>query len=399
MSATPRWRPALATQALLLQVAWVGVRVMLGYRALELGADAPFIAVLASAFAAPALVGSVLVGRLAGRVGGAVVVALGSVLVAVGCALPLSAPTQSWVLLVAAGIVGLGSVGVFVGQQTYVASRTRGRASDGDFGTLATAGSLGQLVGPPVVTGAAVLAATPRAPDTTIGLLVCSIAAACSVLPALLLRAADRSTASQAPEPVAPQGSLAVLRTPGLWRAILVSSAMLVTMDLLYTFLPAWAAERGIDAAVVGALLSLRALVSVASRLGLARLVARFGRKMLIVVSMALGVGALALLPMSDATAAIAVMVALGICLGLPQPLTLAWVVQITAERDHGAALGLRMAGNRLGQTAIPLAMTAVAGASGASGVIWGNAAVLAVATVLAALSSPGGPQPARLRR
>lgn len=383
---------------LLLQVAWVGARLMLGYRALELGADAAFIAVLASAFAAPALAGSVVVGRLAGRHGGGIVTLLGSSLVVVGCVVPLVAPAP-WLLLAAAAIVGLGSVGVFVGQQAFVAHRTRGRSSDGEFGTLATAGSLGQLVAPPLVTGVAALAASPARPDTTAGLVVCAVAAAAAVVVAVALRIVDRAAPSPSDAGEPAQRSIGVLRTPGLWRALVVSGAMLVTMDLLYTFVPVWAAERGIDATTVGWLLAVRALVSVASRLGLGRLVARWGRKAPLVASMALGVAALAALPASDVLAAVAVMIALGVCLGVPQPLTLAWVVEITAPRDHGAALGLRMAGNRLAQTAIPLAMAGIAAPLGSSGIIWANAAVLAVATALAAASRPGGADRARVER
>lgn len=376
---------------LTVQVAWVGSRIMLGYRALELGADATFLAILASAFAAPALVGSVVVGRLADRLGGASMVLVGSALLGVGCAVPLVAP-QQWLLLVAAAAAGLGSVGVFVGQQAFVAQRAADGASDGDFGTLSTAGSLGQLLAPPLVTVVAMMAATGSQPDTGVGLLLCTAGAVASLVPATMLRGVDRASTSPGAERERSNGSIAVLRTPGLWRALVVSGAMLVTMDLLYTFIPLWAAERGIDATVVGWLLALRALVSVASRLGLGRIVARFGRKVPLVTSMSAGVVALVALPWSDAVAAIAVMVALGVCLGAPQPLTLAWVVEIVARRDRGAALGLRMAGNRLAQTAIPLGMAAVAAPLGVAGIIWTNAALLALATALAAASRPGGP-------
>lgn len=387
-SGGPRWRASLGVQMLLVQIAWVGVRLMLGYRAIELGADAAFLAVLATAFAAPALAGSVLVGRLADRVGGAWVVLVGAALMAVGSFVPLMAPEQ-WLLMLAAAAAGLGSVGVFVGQQAFVAHRNRGRASDDDFGNLATMGSVGQLLAPPLVTGVAAIGAAPAHPHTSLGLLVCAVAACIAIVPSIQLCRVDRALPLQHAPGAAPSGSLRLLRTPGLWRVIAVSGAMLVTMDLLYTFIPLWAAERGIDATVVGWLLALRALVSVVSRLGLGRLVARFGRKAPLVLSMGCGVIALAVLPFSGVAAAVAVMIGLGVCLGLPQPLTLAWIVEIVAARDHGAALGLRMAGNRLAQTVVPLGMTAVAAPLGVAGVIWANAAILAVATGLAATSRP----------
>ena len=76
-----------------------------------------------------------------------------------------------------------------------------------------------------------------------------------------------------------------VLKTPGMWRSLAVSGAVLVTVDLMYAFVPVWATEQNISATAVGLLLALRAAVSVLSRLGLMRLINRFGRKALLLVS------------------------------------------------------------------------------------------------------------------
>ena len=54
-----------------------------------------------------------------------------------------------------------------------------------------------------------------------------------------------------------------------MWRSLTVSGAVLVTVDLMYAFVPVWATEQGISATVVGLLLALRAAVSVVSRFGL----------------------------------------------------------------------------------------------------------------------------------
>ena len=47
----PGWRPALSGQAVLAQASWVGIRVIIGYRALAQGADPVFLGVLAASFA------------------------------------------------------------------------------------------------------------------------------------------------------------------------------------------------------------------------------------------------------------------------------------------------------------------------------------------------------------
>ena len=61
--------------------------------------------------------------------------------------------------------------------------------------------------------------------------------------------------------------------------------------------MPVWATEQGVGATTDGVLLALRAAVSVVSRVGLARLVARFGRRTLIIVAVLAGASALAALP------------------------------------------------------------------------------------------------------
>ena len=74
---------ALVAQASLAQASWVGVRVMMGYRALELGADPFLLAVIAALFAAPSIITALPLGRLSDRVGGGIVASSGIALTGV----------------------------------------------------------------------------------------------------------------------------------------------------------------------------------------------------------------------------------------------------------------------------------------------------------------------------
>ena len=49
---------------------WLGTKVVIRYRALEFGAGPAFLGLLATAFAVPALIASLPVGRLTDRLGG-----------------------------------------------------------------------------------------------------------------------------------------------------------------------------------------------------------------------------------------------------------------------------------------------------------------------------------------
>ena len=381
----PGWRVALSLQAALSQASWVGVRIMIGYRALELGGGALLLAVVAASFAVPTIAAALPAGRISDRVGGSVVAFTGLLIASVGIGLAILLPLSVPGLVGATLVIGFGHLLVMVGQQTFVAHASVGGSVDSGFGTLTAAASIGQLIGPPAVTIAATLA-SPSEPRTAVGLTVCLAFTALAFPMILVLRRSDAQRKQRAR--ATPRTPLAeVLKAPELWRALTASGAVLVTVDLLYTFVPLWAVARDIPSVTVGFLLALRAGVSVLSRLGLGRLVDRFGRKTLLVVSMTIGVASLVALPFADQWTAIPVMIALGISLGIPQPLTMAWTTAITPRSAHGAALGLRLTANRVAQVAIPVVVGLVAAPIGLFAIFWANAAVLATGVVVVATS------------
>lgn len=381
----PAWRTALSIQAALSQASWVGVRLMVGYRALELGGDPLLLAALAASFAIPTIAAALPAGRISDRFGGSIVAFTGLVIASAGSILVLTVPSTITTLFVATLTIGLGHLCVMVGQQTFVAHASRGGSIDSGFGTLSAAASIGQLVGPPAVTVAATLGGS-KTPNTTAGIAVCLTFTLIALPLILLLRRGDRHRRATIVKPErAPLA--AVMRAPELWRALSVSGAVLVTVDLLYTFVPLWAVDNGIPPVTVGLLLALRALVSVISRFGLGRLVARFGRRKPLVAAMLIGVASLIALPYANQWGAIPVMIALGVSLGIPQPLTMAWTTAITHPAAHGAALGLRLTANRVFQVVIPVAVGIVAGPFGLATIFWANAAVLAAAVTVAATS------------
>ena len=357
-----------------------------------MGADPFFLGLLASSFALPALLTALPAGRLTDRVGGSGVAITGMLIAAAGTAGGFAFPGL-WTLLAAAACIGFGQILIMVGQQTFVAHVSAQQGSDAAFGTLTAAASIGQLIGPPTVTTLASLAifGGQTSPNTTVGLIAC-VAFILLATPAyFVIRPTDRALKAARPannDTPAPVAHL--LKTPGMWRSLTVSGAVLVTVDLMYAFVPVWAIEQGISATVVGLLLALRAAVSVISRYGLSRLVARFGRKTLIIASIAAAAAALIALPFVGAWGAIAVMIGLGLGLGIPQPLTMAWVTSLTPPGSHGATLGMRLTSNRLAQITLPLAVGAAAAPLGVLGIFWANAAILLGAIGIMARSNTG---------
>ncbi|WBB75636.1 MFS transporter [Micromonospora sp. WMMD1128] len=363
----------LLVQAGLVLGGYAAVRPMTGYRAIELQAGNTGIGLLAASFSVLPLLLAYPVGRQADRFGPARLMVVGVVLFTGAGVLAMLAGSLP-VLLVASALLGLGQLVSVVGQQATVA--VSGTANlDRGFGLLTAAGAVGQAVGPLLAAGAASVPGvgpSPAAVGLAVGTAICAASALC-LRP--LLRAAPRSRAP------APRSSWRVaagmVGVPGMAATLVAGGVVLAALDLLSVFLPAWADERGVPVAAVGGLLALRAVVTLLARLVVDRVVARAGRRLTMVASIAVAGLGLLVLPLVRLPGAAVIMLLLGIGLGVAQPLAMSWVADAARPGTRGAAMGLRLTANRLAQTALPVAVGAFS--AGAAGVFWAVGALLAL--------------------
>jgi MFS family permease len=362
----------------LLHASYSAVKPMASYRALDLGAGSVELGVLAASFAILPLFLAFVVGRWADILGPTKLVVAGSVLLVAGSVGALLAGAFA-VLLISCAALGFAHLLQMVGAQTIIAHGGSETARDRGFGTLTAAASVGQMLGPALALGLAGWLVVGSFSAGEVGLAVAALLALLG-LP-LCAHIGGRSGAPPGEQASSRRALSVLVRTEGMWPAMISSGTVLAALDLLMTFLPAWAEERGISVATVGWLLALRALVSVVSRVFVVRLIAWLSRRWTFVGSLVMGVVGLALLPFVDIAGAVVVMVLLGVGLGLAQPLTLSWVSTLAAPNVRGAAIGLRLTANRLGQTLLPPAIGVAVAGSGSSGVFLGSAAVLAAAT------------------
>jgi MFS family permease len=356
---------------------------MFSYQAVQHQAEAWLLVLLTAVFALPALIAAVPAGRATDRWGGSRMALGGSLVCALGIAIALLLPGLAF-LLVASAVVGLGNLMSMVGQQTFVAHASRGRPTEGAFGFLSATASAGQAVAPLLVTIVAALGSVnTNVPNTSPALTVCLVLCLLGVSVYKPMRTAERIWACGLPRSPATGRSAGRVPIAKVWPAIVVSGFVLVAMDLLYTFVPVWGLQHGVSTVAIGFLLSLRAIVSMASRIGLGRLVGRFGRRNLLAVSTALSCVAFACFPHVGFIGAAVLMLILGIGLGVPQPLTMSWSVALTEPVHHGAVLGLRLSANRLAQITVPLAVGALAAPFGSASVFYTKAALMAGACAL----------------
>ncbi|QHC57357.1 MFS transporter [Rathayibacter sp. VKM Ac-2760] len=369
---------ALLTHAVLIQAVAFLLRPAAVYQAIQLDVPPWALGALGASFAVVPLLIALPVGGLVDRVGARFVMACGSVVTIAAAALLLLAGGGIVGLLCGTALLGAGHLGCVVGQQAVVAGGAAGTRLDSRFGYYTFAASLGQAIGPafiPVFAGGAVRP-DPAPLFLVGGALAVLLLAVTAAVGRPAPRAADASTSEGT--------TLSLLRVPGLARALLTSATVVAAVDLTVVYLPALGAERGLPAGVVGALLTVRALASMASRLLLGATTSRFGRTRVMVAGIVVSAVCLVLVALPAPTALLFVAVALlGLGLGIGQPITMSWLIERTPADRHGRALSLRLAGNRMGLIALPTLLGTIAAAAGAGGVLIGTGAAIAATLVL----------------
>ncbi|ROR89380.1 MFS transporter [Nocardioides aurantiacus] len=385
MRRPPLGLASLYGSTLLVQVVTFILRPTAIYRAIELDAPAQLLGAIGASFAVVPLLLAVGIGTLTDRLGEKSLMITGGVVLlgSTACFALLGSTIPG--LLLATVTLGVGHLCSVVGQQAYVANVSDSSRYDTAFGHYTFAASAGQAAGPGFI---ALFGGRSAIPDTDAIFLASGAVAAALLLVTLAL---PRTTGSRGR--TGDQGSVrTLLRRPGLVRALTVSSVVLAAVDISLVYLPALGAERDVSAATIGALLSVRAVFSMASRLFLGQLAALLGRGRLLVGSVAGAAVGMALLPAPLPTWSLFVVVAvMGFGLGVGQPMTMSWLADATPPGLRGRAMSLRLTGNRLGQVVVPTAAGAFAASAGAGAVLWATAAALgAVALAARRIRAPG---------
>ncbi|WP_405502512.1 MFS transporter [Streptomyces niveus] len=408
-----RWLLRLVIAFAFSQAAVSMARPAVSYRALALGADERAVGVIAGVYALLPLFAAVPLGRRTDRGRCVPLLAVGAALIGVGCG--LSGTAGSLAALAAwSGVMGLGHLCFVIGAQSIVARRSSPAEQDRNFGHFTIGASLGQLVGP-VAAGLLVSGHDGAMGRTSALALVVSAGVAAVSLTCLRRIEAPmipagttagpgrkpkrRGKTEPARKPKSKPGKVSVwriLRTRGVPSGILVSLAVLSATDILTAYLPVVGEERGISPTVIGVLLSLRAAAAIACRLVMTPMIQRMGRTVLLTGSCLLGGLLCAGIALPVPVWGLALMlVALGFCLGVGQPLSMTTVVRAAPEEARSTALALRLTGNRLGQVAAPASAGLVAGVAGTGAPFMMLGVLLLGAAGLGVRSTPRDPAPA----
>jgi len=369
--------------------------------AVSLGASPATLGLIVSATFLFPLFLAIPTGQLVDRVGGKPVAIAGTLLL---FAAPVWVAIDASIaaLLALQVLTGLGQLLAVIAAQSLVARFGEGRARERNYGVYGAFVSAGQLLGP--ITAGVVLDAsnfpasfTLAAAIAGLGVLTFTVAQLPRAMRAHMgadtqgAASAGASATSTSPRDAAPshrpaaQGAhearpgaghplvralrhvTQLLTYPSVRTGLWVSGTIMIVMIIHNSFLPAYLEGFAVPATVIGAVISTRSLVAVAVRPFMASIIAALGGRVptfiLTLVLAALGTAGIAIGP--GLVTQLLAAAALGVAVGVAQPLTMVAVVEDVATERHGFALGTRITANRIAQFSAPLAIGALAQAFG----------------------------------
>jgi MFS family permease len=388
------WLVRTLLLALCTMVPVQALRPLVSYRALELGASAVDLGIVAGSFALLSFLFAAPLGRWVDRLGEPRFLLGGTSLIS-ATAVALSFANSLPALVVAQALLGLGQVATLVGLQTLVANGAGRAGRDGRFGAFTVVGSLAQMIGPTV---SGFLYGSTDLQLSAIFLLggvinLLAIGLAVTLLlrpPATHINRADEERAPQEPFFRA-VGS--VMRQPAVPHAMLASVTVLTSIDLLIAYLPAYGEANGIPAGTIGLMLGVRAAGGLFSRVLMLQLLRLASRRRLLVQNMLLTTVAMLLLPLTTSPPILIGLLAVaGFGLGLGQPLSMAWIADQVPREIRGTALGVRITGNRVGQLVVPLVVGVIAGAAGIGAIFVASGTMLGLSSMWVARAPTSGP-------
>ncbi len=380
-----RWVAVVIVHAVLVQLVTYAFRPALSYALLDVQSPAALLGLISATFALPALFLALPSGRLVQRFGERHTGLLGGVLFTGASLTAVLGRHSIQLLFLATLLLGCGHLFSMISEQTVVANRAQVSRRDSAFGLYTLGASLGQAAGP-------LLLALPG--EGSGGPPVDSILWICVALSVALTGVSatlPRTMHDSSPQLGMLHSAMAILREPGAIRALAASGIALASVDVTLIYWPALGEQTGLSPAVVSLMLVVRSLSTMASRAVLGAAVRLVGRRLLMVCTLIISAFAVALIALPLAPPALVVLAGVfGFFVGICQPITMSWIVDLAPPGGRGMTMSLRLAGNRVAQSAIPGAVGAIAGVTGVAGVLFAVAGSLAMAAWAASAIGKG---------
>jgi predicted MFS family arabinose efflux permease len=362
--------------SMLNSIAQRGSKVAVSLYALELGAGAAAVGVLAALFAVFPLLLAVQAGRISDRFGVRIPIVCGALIMAGGLGLAVATRELAWLFLCPA-LLGLGHIFFHVSIHNLVGSLGSDAARTRNFSTFALGSSTAAFIGPSLA-GFAIELGGFRA-----AFMILAFAAALPALYVLLHRSLIPAQVRHEEEEQA-KSAFDLLAIPALRRTLIMSGVTLTGIELFSFYLPIYGRSIGLSPAVIGMVLSSYAVAGFIVRSFMHRLASRYTEVGVLTGSLFLAAVAYFVVPgLADGALLAGAAFALGLALGSAQPLTIILTYNHAPAGRSGEALGMRIMANKVTQIAVPLAFGGFGAALGATPVFLATGVFLLAAGLI----------------
>ena len=361
-----------------------GSKVAVSLHALELGAGAAVVGVLAALFSVFPMLLAVQAGRISDRFGVRMPLVCGSVIMAAALASPLFGTGIAW-LLICPALIGLGNIFFHVSIHNLVGSLGADAERTRNFATFSLGISIAAFIGPSLA-GITIDLAGFRPAFALLALV--------AAVPGLYFLL-DRNVAARVRREArdGARSAFDLLAIPALRRTLIMSGVTLTGIELFSFYLPIYGRSIGLSPSLIGAVLSSYAVAGFIVRSFMHRLAQRYSEVGVLTGSLFVAAFAYLALPgLDDAWLLAAAAFALGLALGSAQPLTIILTYNCAPAGRSGEALGMRIMANKVTQIAVPLAFGGVGAALGGAAVFLATGAFLLAAGLVslrARIASP----------
>jgi predicted MFS family arabinose efflux permease len=353
-----------------------GSKVAISLYALELGAGAAAVGVLAALFATFPLLLAVQAGRISDRFGVRIPIVCGALTMAAGLAFASMVSDIRWLFLCPA-LIGLGHIFFHVSIHNLVGSLGAAAERTRNFSTFALGSSIAAFIGPSLA-GFAIDLAGFRAAFALLAVVAAAPAFFVLINKNFILPQVRHEEEQQA------RSALDLLAIPALRRTLIMSGVTLTGIELFQFYLPIYGRSIGLAPSVIGMVLSSYAVAGFIVRSFMHRLAQRYTEVGVLTGSLFVAALAYFIVPgLGDGWLLAGAAFAIGLALGSAQPLTIILTYNHAPAGRSGEALGMRIMANKITQIAVPLAFGGFGAAMGAVPVFIATGAFLLAAGLI----------------
>ncbi|WP_058300677.1 MFS transporter [Gorillibacterium timonense] len=169
-----------------------------------------------------------------------------------------------------------------------------------------------------------------------------------------------------------------LLRDVNLRNAILISGVVLYSKELVTAYFPLYGTSIGMTSSSIGLALSISSLMSLVVRFLQYPIIRWLGRSRVMTGTLVVAASAYMLISLTELPVWLGVLLAvMGASLGIGQPLSMVYALDLSPVRRHGEILGLRVSINRVLQFFAPMVFGGIGGAIGLAAIFLSNGAIM----------------------